>query len=45
MDVELEEVEERVGDEVDCAVLFRLDAVVKLQRFARLVAVGEGGPF
>lgn len=44
MDVELEEVEERVVDEGDGAVDLALGAVVELERLARLVADGEGDP-
>ena len=45
MDVELEEMEEGVVDEGDCAVDFALVAVVELEGFAGFVAGWEGGPF
>lgn len=44
VDVELEQVEEGVADRGDGAVQLRLDAVVELERLARLVADGEGAP-
>lgn len=44
VDVELEQVEEGVGDEGDGAVELRLDAVLELQRLAGLVAGREGDP-
>lgn len=45
VDVELEEVEERVVDKGDGAVDLALDAVVELERLVCLFADGEGGPF
>lgn len=45
MDVELEQVEERVGDERDGAVDLALGAVVELERLAGFFADGEGYPF
>jgi hypothetical protein len=45
VDVELEEVEEGVGDEGDGAVLLGLDAVVEFERGGGLVADWEGRPF
>lgn len=42
--VELEQVEERIADEWDGAVELRLNAVVELERLARLVARREGRP-
>lgn len=45
VDVELEEVEERVRHHADRAVHLGLDAVVELERFFGLVALGEGDPF
>lgn len=44
VDVELEQVEEGVGDEGDRAVDLALDAVLELQRLAGLVAGREGDP-
>jgi hypothetical protein len=44
VDVELEEVEEGVGDGGDGAVLFGFDAVVELKRLGCLVADWEGDP-
>lgn len=44
VDVELEEVEERVADEGDGAVDLALGAVVELKRAAGFVADGEGDP-
>lgn len=44
MDVELEEVEERVGDEVDGAVNFPFRAVMEFERSAGFVADGKGDP-
>ncbi|KAL7900605.1 hypothetical protein HDV63DRAFT_369164 [Trichoderma sp. SZMC 28014] len=44
VDVELEQVEEGVGDEGDRAVDLALNAVVELQRLAGLVAGREGDP-
>lgn len=44
VDVELEEVEERVGHHGNRAVHLSLDAVVELEGFFCLVALGEGDP-
>jgi hypothetical protein len=44
VDVELEQVEEGVGDEGNRAVDLALDAVVELQRLAGFVAGREGDP-
>lgn len=44
MDVELEQVEEGVGDEVDGAVNLALGAVVEFEGLAGLVARREGDP-
>lgn len=44
VDVELEQVEEGVGDEGDGAVELALDAVLELQRLAGFVAGWEGDP-
>jgi hypothetical protein len=44
VDVELEQVEEGVGDEGDGAIDLALDAVVELQRLSGLVAGREGDP-
>jgi hypothetical protein len=44
VDVELEQVEEGVGDEGDGAVELRLDAVLELQRLAGFVARRERDP-
>ncbi len=44
VDVELEEVEERIRHHVNRAILLALDAVVELERLARLVADGKGDP-
>lgn len=44
MDVELEEVEEGVGDGGYGAVYFGFDAVVELEGFVGFFADGEGGP-
>jgi len=42
--VELEQVEERVADEWDGTVELRFDAIVELERLARLFACREGCP-
>ncbi len=44
VDVELEEVEEGVGDDGDGAVLLAFDAVVELKRLVGFLADGEGDP-
>ncbi len=44
VDVEFEEVEERIADHGDGAVLLAFDAVVKFERVFRLVADREGDP-
>lgn len=44
VDVELEQVEEGVGDEGDGAVELALDAVLELQRLAGFIAGREGNP-
>lgn len=44
VDVELEEVEEGVGDEVDGAVDLALGAVVEFEGLGRLATLGKGDP-